>query len=313
MFSEAQQRYSKLAGFDTGKVKHISTVLAELTGLIDRNLTGKFELTGIPTGFDQFDKFSNGLQNGDLIIIAGETSNGKTSLALNIGQYASKTTNIGVFSYEMVDRQLAARMLSAESFVSSKEILYSRLSSEQLDKVNVGIGKLAESQIYIYDAESSNYDYLERSIRSLVINQNIGLVIIDYLQLIKIGGNRYMSKTEQMAEIANSLKNLAKTLNIPILLLSQLTRDKNNPMPTLVRLKGSGDIENAADIVWFVWRPELYNRDDFTCINDTYTARKNSHHIIAKGRNIGITEFVLGFEKEITMFTNNIFVEDNPY
>lgn len=294
------------SGFNRSNIKHITEILKDITGVIDFNIKNKGQLTGVPTGFNKFDSFSNGMQPGDLVIIAGETSNGKTALALNIALNASKFgKKIAIYSYEMSDRQLSARLLAGESGVGSKEILTTALSNAELERINVGMGSLGKYQIYIDDLPTSNYEYLERSIRSMVLKEKTDLVVIDYLQLIGHSNNN-LSKMQQVADISNDLKKLAKTLNIPIILLSQLSRDRQNPKPTLSRLKGSGDIENAADVVWFVWRPELYNYPNFECDFNVFDSVGNSHHIIAKGRNIGITEFVLGFSKEITKFTNEI-------
>lgn len=306
IINEAQEAMSKLTGFDIKNVKHVSDVLFELQKTVDRNINNTGELTGIPTGFISFDKHSNGLQLGDLTIIAGETSNGKTALALNIINHASL---LGVpsiiYSYEMSDRQLVARMVATSSGISSKDILYNKLNDHQLVKLNDGIGALYEQNLFIDDLENSSYEYLERSIRSMVIKEGIKLVVIDYLQLIRLN-SKNLNKVDQVAQIANDLKNLAKTLNISIILISQLSRDKNNPTPTLSRLKGSGDIENAADVIWLVWQPMNYNEYDFECKGETISSKGNSHHIIAKGRNIGTTEFALGFNKPLTTFTNTL-------
>jgi len=313
LLSNAQLILSNLSGFERANVKHITEVLPRLLKQIDKNLQNDNTITGLPSGFTFYDNWSRGLQQTDLVIIAGETSNGKTSLALNIASNAAAASyRVAIYSYEMSDLQLVARLLAPESFVSGKEMLYSRLSDENIQKVNEGINKLAQRNIFIDDLQSSEYAYLERSIRSMVTREKIQLVVIDYLQLIR-NNQKGMSKADQVAEIANNLKNLAKTLNIPIILISQLSRDKNNPKPSLSRLKGSGDIENAADVVWFVWQPDIYGFDDFQANLKTYTSLGNSHHIIAKGRNIGTTEFVLGFTKPYTLFTNKIVEAQNPY
>lgn len=312
LIAESMQLLSSLSGFDRAKVKHIKDVFPKIVQQIDRNITNTQEITGIATGIKTFDNFSNGLQNGDMIIIAGETSNGKTALALNIGQNAAELgEKVVIYSYEMSDRQLAARILATETLVSSKEILYSRLNKDKINNVLKGVEKLSNQNIYIDELISSKYEYLEKSIRSMVTKEGATLIIVDYLQLIKMTVKGF-NKVDAVAEIANNIKGLARVLNVPIILLSQLSRDRNNPIPTLSRLKGSGDIENAADIIWLVWQPSIYNRPDFDCMNSVYSSEKNSHHIIAKGRNIGTTEFVLGFNPELTKFTNDIHENYEP-
>lgn len=312
LIADSMHILSSLSGFDRAKVKHIKDVFPKIVKQIDRNITNTQEITGIATGIKTFDNFSNGLQNGDMIIIAGETSNGKTALALNIGQNAAELgEKVVVYSYEMSDRQLAARILATETLVSSKEILYSKLNKDKINNVLKGVEKLSNQNIYIDELVSSKYEYLEKSIRSMVTKEGATLIIVDYLQLIKMTVKGF-NKVDAVAEIANNIKGLARVLNVPIILLSQLSRDRTNPIPTLSRLKGSGDIENAADIIWLLWQPSIYNRPDFDCMNGVYTSEKNSHHIIAKGRNIGTTEFVLGFNPELTKFTNDIHENYEP-
>lgn len=306
LIDNALLAFSKLTGFNKSNIRHISESIKSLQQLIDKNLNHNNQITGTATGLTEFDKFSNGLQNTDLVVIAGEPSNGKTALALEIVAYAAKNkTKCAIYSYEMSDRQLAARMIAGEAKVSGKTIQYYPLSEIQLEKVNRGIADIENTPIYIDEMESSRFDYLERSIRSMVINEGIELIVIDYLQLIQPNDSR-KNKTDAIAEIANDIKRLARTLKIKIILLSQLSRDKLNPKPVLGRLKGSGDIENAADVVWFVWLPYKYDYQNFECKMQTYQADGLAHNIIAKGRNIGTTEFVTQFDGSITKFSDYV-------
>jgi len=308
LLAETQGYLTSLTGFNKGSVKHISRVLADIMKGIDYNMLNEKSITGIPTGFTFFDEFSRGLQKSDLIIIAAETSNGKTALALNITTHAASLNyKIAMYSYEMSDRQLVTRVLATTSEVNSKRIMYSKLSTDELNSVNAGIGSLAETNVWVDDLCSNSYSYLERSIRAMKIKEDIDLAVIDYLQLIQMTGVKGLSTADKTAMIANNLKGLAKNLDIPILLISQLSRDKQNPKPTLGRLKGSGDIENAADVIWLPWHPVMHGQSTFECRGITYPSYNNSQHFIAKGRNIGVTEFALGWEKEYTRFTNEIY------
>ena len=288
----------------SNSLRHISEVAKDVIELMKLNSKSDKQLSGLPTGLKDLDRATGGLQNGDLIIIAGETSNGKTALALNIAQncalYGHK---IGIFSYEMTDIQLAARHISAASNVSSRRIMFGQMSSEEIGKVIQEITSLLNSEIYIEKTTNASFEKLEIGIRSAVIKNHIELVVIDYLQLIKLV-LRGQSKADAVAEIANSLKQLAITLNIPIILLSQLSRDKENPKPSMQRLKGSGDIENAADIIYLVWRPEMYRKDVIDCAGQEFNSKGLAHLIQAKGRNIGTGEFVLRFNPEITLFSD---------
>jgi len=273
--------------------------------IINKNLRNKGELTGIGTGFSAFDKFSCGLQNSDLIVIAGETSQGKTSLALNICNNAAFMfkKKIGIYSLEMSENQLGARLMSQVSQISSKKMISARLNPLELEHLNIKIKDLVESQIYIDECSSTSLEYLINSIMGLKIRKDIDLVVIDYLQLIdnrRQGGIR----EQEVADTVRRLKNLAKELNIPIILISQLRRDKQDHKPTLSRLRDSGQIEEAADVIWLIYRPDHYGIQTIDFLDGTsYDSQGFAHMIIAKGRNIGTTEFILKFSKKYTTFS----------
>ncbi len=317
LMANAVEAFSKLSGFNSNNIHHISEGFEKITAQIDKNINNPNHLSGIPSGLDEWDKFSSGFQPGELYIIAGESSNGKTALALKVVAFAALLKyKCAVYSREMSLQQLSARILSSQIEVSSKAIQYYKLNEMQIDRVQRGIKELEKAPIYIDEMTSSKYDYLERSIRIMVLHEGIQLVVIDYLQLITPNDSR-KNKVDAIADISNSLKNLALQLKVPIILVSQLSRDKMNPEPTLSRLKGSGDIENAADVVWLLWQPARYGRLDFECKSKNYGAEGLVHNIIAKGRNIGITEFVTHFEGQYTRFKNyeatNQPINSNPY
>jgi replicative DNA helicase len=300
IISELQQRLASLSGVKSSNTHHISESLRKLHEVIEKNYKGNFELTGLPTGFTLFDRLSSGLQKSDLIVIAGESSQGKTSLALNIlSNVALFGHKAAIYSYEMNEIQLTARLVSSISEVSSSNIQYKKLEDNDFMSVEKAINELIDKNIFIDDVPTTSFEYLEKSIRAMVLKQEIELVVIDYLQLIQTKGN---NKAEGTANIANGLKGLAKTLNIPIILLSQLARDRANPKPTMGRLKNSGDIENAADIVWLIFRPEYYGIGEIECAGRTYSPEGLAHMMIVKGRNIGTFEFVTRFKKELTKF-----------
>ena len=300
IISETQQLLASLSGVNSSNTHHISESLIKLRELIDKNYKGDFKLTGLPTGFIEFDRISSGLQKSDLIVIAGETSQGKTSLALNIaGNAAIFNHRVALYSYEMNELQLTSRLVSAISEIPSSDILYRKLNDSDFPPITKAINDLYDKNIFIDDVPTTSYEYLEKSIRAMVLKEKIELVIIDYLQLIKTIGK---NKAEATADIANGLKGLSKTLDIPIILLSQLARDRSNPKPSMGRLKNSGDIEASADIVWLVYRPEYYGITEFECNGRTYPSEGAAQMIIAKGRNIGIFDFVASFNKQLTKF-----------
>lgn len=265
---------------------------------IDRNYKGTSRLTGYPTGFSGFDGKSGGLQTSDLIIIAADTSSGKTSLAIKISMNAG--CPVAFYSMEMKKEQVAARMMSIQSGVPANEILYSRLASGQLQSIDKGVARLEKLPIYFDDRSTSNIESILASIRMMKIKYGIKGVIVDYLQILNVN-MKTANKEQQMGDVARRLKNLAKDLDIWIIALSQLSRDKENPVPTLARLRDSGQIAEASDVVMLIYRPELYGKrypEPYMHSSVSGTAMID----VAKGRNIGLLKFIVGFDKPTTNF-----------
>lgn len=265
---------------------------------IDRNYKGTSRLTGYPTGFSEFDGKSGGLQTSDLIIIAADTSSGKTSLAIKISMNAG--CPVAFYSMEMKKEQVAARMMSIQSGVPANEILYSRLASGQLQSIDKGVARLEKLPIYFDDRSTSNIESILASIRMMKIKYGIKGVIVDYLQILNVN-MKTVNKEQQMGDVARRLKNLAKDLDIWIIALSQLSRDKENPVPTLARLRDSGQIAEASDVVMLIYRPELYGKrypEPYMHSSVSGTAMID----VAKGRNIGLLKFIVGFDKPTTNF-----------
>lgn len=267
---------------------------------IESNLKGEY-ITGTDTGFSDINKASGGLQKSDLIIIAGETSAGKTALSLAIADTAAKTGNpIAIYSMEMKKEQCAARLLSMNSGVPSNQILYSKLDDNYLGVVDGGVRKIYDLPVYFDDNSTSNIDMIIASIRSMKIKYGLSGAVVDYLQILNVN-QKSQNKEQAMGDVARRLKNLAKELDIWIIALSQLNRDSQNPVPNLNRLRDSGQIAEAADIVMFVYRPEVYGKyypEPFANHSTEGTAMID----IAKGRNIGLLKFICGFDAKTTRF-----------
>ena len=286
-------------------VIHISEAVERMRENIKTNMLNKNKLTGSYTGFAAFDKKSGGLQPTDLVVVAGESSMGKTSFALSVANnIASSGDGIAIYSLEMSSIQLAARISSMNTGIPSNEILYSRLTSEQMLRIETNINRICNTGIYIDERSTSNMDTIIASIRNMVSKYNIKGAVIDYLQIVNIN-NEGSNEETKLGVASRRLKNLAKDLNIWIMALSQLNRNDSNPYPTLGRLRGSGQIGEAADIVAFVYRPEYYNSskqypDEFSGISTRDTALID----VAKGRNIGTFRFVTKFNKSTTHFSN---------
>jgi len=293
-----------LNSFYEGKVDDVSTLNDAIQGVqkqMSINASSSGGLTGTATGFKDFDRRSGGLQKSDLIIIAGESSQGKTSLAMSIAlNCALNNSKLAIYSMEMKKEQIAARMMSIQSGVPANEILYSSLNAQQFDMIDRGVGSLYNRSVYFDDRSTSSIDTILNSIRSLKMKYDIEGAIIDYLQILNVN-MKGTSKEQQMGDVARRLKNIAKELDIWVIALSQLSRDKDNPIPTVARLRDSGQINEAADITMLVYRPEYYGKtypEPFFKASTQGTAMID----IGKGRNIGIFKFLCGFQKETTRF-----------
>jgi replicative DNA helicase len=224
-------------------------------------------ITGVPSGFPALDEKTGGFQNSDLVIVAGRPSQGKTALALSIARNAAlhkeKKTAVAVFSLEMSLRQLIIRMLASEAKVNAHELRTGRLHEDKWKNLSRNIGRLAEAKIFIDDTPALSILEVRAKSRRLKAEHNVGMIIVDYLQLIQ-GPKNAESREREISMISRSLKALAKELDIPVMALSQLNRAveaRGDKRPQLSDLRESGAIEQDADVVIFVHRPEMYNQD----------------------------------------------------
>ena len=276
--------------------------IIKVNGIINNNLSPTKELTGTPTGFNELDNRSGGLQGSDLIIIAAESSVGKTAMSLTMSLNAAKYgARIAIYSMEMRAEQLTARIMAMESGISSSNILYSRLDGGQLQKVEQGIGKIENLDIYFDDRSTSSIDTILSSIRYMKMKYGISGAIVDYLQILNVN-MKNSNKEQQMGDVARRLKNVAKELDIWVIALSQLNRDRDNPIPTLARLRDSGQIAEAADTVMLIYRPELYGKTSYPSGFSNVSVNGTAMIDIAKGRNIGTMKFICGFNAPTTHF-----------
>ena len=301
LISDFQNRAVRVNRSSVTDVRHISDTIGHTMALIDKNAKSESKITGIPSGLRELDSHTLGFQRGDLIIIGGEPSNGKTSLALTCCRFSALNGHAtGFITYEMTDIQLASRLISIDSDIPSKRILMDKLHTGDIQQIHGSIGKLTDSPLYTVTPRSTSFKSLVSMIRMLVMKFKVEQIFVDYIQLIR-NHLRGKSTADEVAEVANVLKNLATTLNVNIIALSQLSRDPN-PVPNLKRLKNSGDIEAAADVVIFVHRPEHYGTDVFTFSgNDKEYNSENLMVVdVAKGRNIGLKKMLVEFIKDRT-------------
>jgi replicative DNA helicase len=262
-------------------------------------------VTGVETGFTDLDKLTSGLQASDLIIIAARPSMGKTSFALDIARFAAMKRKIptAIFSLEMSKEQLGIRLLCSDARISSQKLRTGFLKTTDWPNLTAAAGRISESPIFIDDSpQLSTLDVRARA-RRLKSEHDIGLIIIDYLQLMH--GHSAESRQLEVSEISRGLKGLAKELDIPIVALSQLSRaveSRPDKRPLLSDLRESGSIEQDADVVAFIYRDEFYNKDS----QDAGVAEI----LIRKQRNGPVGDIRLAFIGEYTRFENYTGIEE---
>ncbi|MBK7550868.1 MAG: replicative DNA helicase [Syntrophaceae bacterium] len=272
---------------------------------IERLYERKELITGVATGFTKLDEMTSGLQRSDLVIIAGRPSMGKTAFALNIAQYCSveEGVPVAVFSLEMAKEQLAMRMLSSEARVDSQKIRKGFLGESDWPKLTTAAGRLSEARLFIDDTPSISVLEMKAKSRRLKAEHGLGLIVLDYLQLMK--GSDYADTREQeISEISRSLKGLAKELSVPVVALSQLNRkveDRTSRRPQMADLRESGAIEQDADVILFLYRDEVYNK------SEDNPEKGFAEVIIGKQRNGPVGTVKLVFQEKFTRFENPAF------
>jgi replicative DNA helicase len=285
----------------SGTFKNIKDVLVQTYDNIEMLHNRKGEVTGIPTGFTELDRMTSGFQRSDFIIVAARPSVGKTAFALNIAQnVATKANeNVAIFSLEMSAQQLVMRMLCAEGNINAQNLRTGKLTPEDWGKLTMAMGSLSNAGIYIDDTPSIRVSDIRAKCRRLKQESGLGMVVIDYLQLIQGSGRNRENRQQEVSEISRSLKALARELEVPVIALSQLSRSveqRQDKRPMMSDIRESGSIEQDADIVAFLYRDDYYNKD---------SENKNIIEIIiAKQRNGPVGTVQLAFIKEYNKFVN---------
>ena len=267
------------------------------------------DITGIPSGFSEFDKLTAGLQPGDLVVVAGRPSMGKTTFAVNIAENAAIGSQIStaIFSMEMPAEQLAFRMIASLGRVDQSHLRTGKFPDEDWSRINTAVQLMSEAPIFVDDTPALTPTEIRARSRRLKREADLGLIVVDYLQLMQVRGNTENRATE-ISEISRNLKALARELRVPIIALSQLNRSveqRQDKRPVMSDLRESGAIEQDADLIIFIYREEVYKPD---------TPRKGIADIsIAKQRNGPIGDFPLTFLGRFTKFenwTSESYVED---
>ncbi len=269
--------------------------------LLRQRAESRSAVTGMPTGFTDFDHMTAGLQSGDLIVIAARPAMGKTALALNMAEYAALKTGraVAVFSMEMSASQLAFRLISSLGRINQQHLRTGDLADEEWPRVTSAITLLADSKIFIDDTPALSPLELRSRARRLKREHDLGLIVIDYLQLMAVPGNKENRATE-ISEISRSLKALAKELQVPVIALSQLNRSleqRTDKRPVMADLRESGAIEQDADVIVFIYRDEYYNQDS--------PDKGLAEIIIGKQRNGPTGTVKLTFRGQYTRFENH--------
>ncbi|MFA5287584.1 MAG: replicative DNA helicase [Candidatus Omnitrophota bacterium] len=288
-----------------GSYLHIKEIISNSIETIDTLYRKKAHVTGIPTGYIDFDIKTAGLQDSDLIVVAGRPSMGKSAFALGMVEHAGIVEKIptAVFSLEMSKEQLAQRMLCAHARVDAQKVRTGYLATSDWPRLTAAAGKLSEAPIFIDDSPSISIMELRAKARRLKAQQDIKLIILDYMQLMR-GSSSVESRQQEISEISRSLKALARELRVPIVAISQLSRaveSRNDHRPQLSDLRESGAIEQDADVVVLILREEYYN--------PTSENQGIAEVIIAKQRNGPVGSLKLAFIKEYTRFENIARVE----
>jgi replicative DNA helicase len=286
----------------------VGDMIKDTLKTVEKLYERKEMVTGVPTGYEDLDRLTAGLQAADLIIVAGRPGMGKTAFALNIAMNAAFTgVGAAVFSLEMAKEQLVLRMLCCEARVNSSKVRSGYLGERDFPQLAKAAGKLHEAPIYIDDTPAISVLELRAKARRLLRDRTkkIGLIVVDYLQLMR-GMGAASNREQEISEISRSLKALAKELSVPVIALSQLNRrveDRSDRRPMMSDLRESGAIEQDADVIMFIYRDEVYNKEE--------SKKGVAEVIVAKQRNGPIDTVKLTFLNEYTRFEN--YTERDEY
>ena len=309
LLSEAEKNMMEVSNRkNAGDFKHIKDVLVQTYDNIELLHTQKGDVTGISSGFTDLDKITAGFQRNDLIIVAARPSVGKTAFALNVAQNAATSgENVAIFSLEMGADQLVMRMLCAEGNIDAQVMRTGALEAEDWRKLTMAMGSLSNTGIYIDDSSGIRVNEIRSKCRRLKQEHGLDMVIIDYMQLISGSGKPGENRQQEVSDISRSLKGLARELEIPVIALSQLSRNVESRVdkrPMLSDLRESGSIEQDADIVSFLYREDYYDKE---------TENENMIEIIiAKQRNGPTGTVTLAFAKEYNKFVNVDWSQHSP-
>jgi replicative DNA helicase len=297
VFGIAEQGVRRSQGYSS-----IKSLLRDAVDRIDQLFNSDSSITGISTGLDRFDEMTAGLQRGDLVIVAARPSMGKTSLAMNLAEHAAikEKKPVAIFSMEMSGEQLAMRMISSLGRVDQSRVRTGQLTDDDWPRITSAVTLMSEAPMFIDDTPALTPSELRARCRRLKREHGLGLVVVDYLQLMQVAGTKENRATE-ISEISRGLKALAKELDVPVMALSQLNRNleqRPDKRPKMADLRESGSIEQDADVIVFIYRDEVYNPDS--------PHKGTAELIIEKQRNGPTGKVIATFLGSYTRFENYI-------
>jgi replicative DNA helicase len=302
ILDRAEERILQISetGNRRGNFQPISSLLSQAVERIDQLFRSDSPLTGVPTGFTDLDNMTSGLQPGDLVIIAGRPSMGKTSLAMNVAENAAVGHKIpvAIFSLEMPGSQLAMRMMASLGRINAHKVRTGKLDDDDWPRLTSAVSLLNDAPLYIDDTPALTPMELRARARRLKREHNLGMIIVDYLQLMQATETEENRATE-ISNITRALKALAKELHVPLIAMSQLNRSvesRTDKRPVMSDLRESGAIEQDADVILFIYRDEVYNKDS--------AEKGKAEVIVGKQRNGPTGEVPLTFLGEYTRFEN---------
>jgi len=302
VLNDAEKSILEVSGRkNSGSFKNIKDVLIEVYDNIEQLHNQTSDITGVATGFRDLDRITSGFQSNDLIIIAARPSVGKTAFALNVAQNVAVNSDetVAIFSLEMGAEQLVQRMLCAEGNIDSQRLRNGQLQPDDWSKLTMAMGSLSNAGIFVDDSPGIRVSEIRSKCRRLKQEHGLGMIMIDYLQLIQGSGSSGENRQQEVSEISRSLKGLARELNVPLIALSQLSRgveSRQDKRPMMSDLRESGSIEQDADIVGFLYRDDYYDQE---------SEKENIIEIIISKQRNGPTGTVeLAFVKEYNKFVD---------
>ena len=309
----AQNRlYSITQGRETKNFRHIKEVITDVYAHLKEMVSNPESAQGTPTGFKSLDRVLAGMGNSDLVIVGARPGMGKTSFCLNIGTNVARLTKkaVAIFSLEMSAEQLVSRIISSEALVDSYALRTGELKPEQWDHIAQAVSRLAGCDILIDDTPGNTVTSMKAKLRRV---NNLGLVVIDYLQLMQ-SDRKIDNRTQEVSEISRALKILAKELNVPVVCCSQLSRNtegRTSKKPMMSDLRESGSIEQDADVIIFLYRDEYYKNADGTDNVPSDTEQNIAEIIVAKNRHGSTDTVKVGWTGRYTKF-RELALEEEP-